>query len=95
MRKAVALALQSAMLHLNLGLVLAESYDFAGALAEINEAVRLAPRSAFAHLNRGRALLDLGGTADAKRDLQLASQLAPQMPEPYYFLAVIEKPNVP
>jgi Flp pilus assembly protein TadD len=89
--KAVALAPQSAMLHLDLGIVLAESYDFQRALAEINEALRLAPRSALAHLNRGTVLLDLGGNADAKPDLELARQLAPQMPEPYYFLAVIEK----
>jgi len=90
-RKAVALAPASAMLHLDLGIVLAESFDFRQALAENNEAVRLAPRSALAHLNRGSVLLDLGGNADAKPDLELARQLAPQMPEPYYFLAVIEK----
>jgi tetratricopeptide (TPR) repeat protein len=57
----------------------------------MNEAVRLAPKSAFAHLRRGNVLLDLGGNADAKPDFELARQLAPQMPEPYYFLAVIEK----
>lgn len=90
-RKAVALAPESAMLHLDLGIVLTESFDFASALPEIDEAVRLAPRSALAHLRRGNVLLDLGGNADAKPDLELARQLAPQMPEPYYFLAVIEK----
>lgn len=90
-RKAVALAPESAMLHLDLGIVLTESLDFASALPEIDEAVRLAPRSALAHLRRGNVLLDLGGNADAKPDLELARQLAPQMPEPYYFLAVIEK----
>jgi Flp pilus assembly protein TadD len=90
-RKAVALAPESAMLHLDLGIVLAESFDFARALPEMTEAVRLAPKSALAHLNRGTVLLDLGGKADAKPDLELARQLAPQMPEPYYFLAVIEK----
>lgn len=90
-RKAVAIAPASAMLHLDLGIVLTESFDFRGALLELNEAVRLAPRSALAHLRRGNLLLDLGGNADAKPDLELARQLAPQMPEPYYFLALIEK----
>jgi tetratricopeptide (TPR) repeat protein len=36
-------------------------------------------------------LLDLGRNTEAKPDLEVASVLAPQMPEPYYFLAVIEK----
>ena len=90
-RKAVTLAPQSAVAHLDLGMVLAESYDLAGALTEDSEAVRLAPGSALAHLNRGRALLDLGRNAEAKPDLELASHLATQMPEPYYFLALIEK----
>src|SRR6516225_6064945 len=90
-RKAVTLARQSAVAHLDLGMVLAERYDLAGALIEDSEAVRLAPRSALAHLSRGRALLDLERNTEAKPDLELASHLAPQMPEPYYFLALIEK----
>jgi tetratricopeptide (TPR) repeat protein len=36
-------------------------------------------------------LFDLGRITEAKADLALASSLAPQMPEPYYFLALIEK----
>jgi Flp pilus assembly protein TadD len=36
-------------------------------------------------------LLDLGRNAEAKPDLESASRLAPQMPEPFYFLALIEK----
>jgi tetratricopeptide (TPR) repeat protein len=91
LRKAVTLAPQSAVMHLDLGMVLAESYDLTGALTESGKAVRLAPGSAFAHLNRGRVLFDLGRNTEAKPDLELASRLAPQMPEPYYFLALIEK----
>ena len=91
LRRAVTLAPQSAVIHLDLGMVLAENYDLAGALTENNQAIRLAPGSALAHLNRGRVLLDLGRNTEAKPDLELASRLAPQMPEPYYFLAVIEK----
>jgi tetratricopeptide (TPR) repeat protein len=91
LRKAVALAPQSPVLHLDLAMVLADSYEFADALAENTEAIRLDPGSAVAYLNRGRVLLDLGGKADAKPDFEQASQLAPQMPEPHYYLAIIEK----
>jgi len=35
--------------------------------------------------------LDLGRNAEAKPDLETACRIAPQMPEPYYFRAVIEK----
>jgi tetratricopeptide (TPR) repeat protein len=91
MRRAVALQPQSAAAHLELGLVLAESYDLAGALKESDEAVRLAPRSALAHLNRGRILLDLGRNAEAQPEFETASRLAPQMAEPFYFWAVIER----
>jgi tetratricopeptide (TPR) repeat protein len=91
LRKAVTLAPQSSVAHLDLGMVLAESYDLTGALTESSEAVRLAPGSALAHLNRGRVLFDLGRNTEAKPDLELASRLAPEMPEPFYFLAVIDK----
>lgn len=91
LRRAVALAPQSPVMHLGLGMVLAESYDLTGALAENNEALRLAPESAQAHLNRGRVLLDLGRNAEAKPDLESTIRRAPHMPEPYYFLALIEK----
>lgn len=91
LRRAVALAPQSAAAHLGLGMVLAESYDLTGALTENDEAVRLAPGSALAHLNRGRVLLDLGRNAEARPDFESARRIAPQMPEPHYFLAVIEK----
>ncbi|HEV3192179.1 MAG TPA: tetratricopeptide repeat protein [Polyangiaceae bacterium] len=90
-RKAVALAPQSPVAHLDLAMVLAETYDLAGALTENDEAVRLAPGSALAHLNRGRVLFDLGRNERAQPDLITASRIAPQMPEPYYFLAVMEK----
>jgi len=91
LRRAVALAPQSAAMHLDLGMVLAESYDLSGALAENTEAVRLAPGSALAHLNRGRVLFDLRRPDEARPDLELARRIGPQMPEPWYFLAMIEK----
>lgn len=91
LRKAVALKPQSATAHLDLGMVLAESYDLEGALTENDEAVRLAPGSAFAHFDRGRVLFDLGRKAEAQPDLESARRLAPEMPEPYFFLALIAK----
>jgi tetratricopeptide (TPR) repeat protein len=72
-------------------MVLAESYDLTGALAETGEAVRLVPASALAHLNHGRVLFDLGRNGKAQADLETASRIDPQMPEPYYFLAMIAK----
>jgi Flp pilus assembly protein TadD len=91
LRRAVALAPQSAVTHLDLGMVLADGYDLAGALTENDEAVRLAPGSTLAHLNRGRVLLDLGRNAEAKPELEIACRIAPRMPEPFFFWAVIEK----
>jgi tetratricopeptide (TPR) repeat protein len=87
----VAIEPQSAAAHLDLGMVLAESYDLAGALTENDEAVRLAPNSALTHLHRGRVLFDLGRPAEAQPDLESARRIAPEMPEPYYFLALIAK----
>jgi tetratricopeptide (TPR) repeat protein len=72
-------------------MVLEESYDLAGALTETGEAVRLAPGSAVAHLNRGRVLFDLGRSAEAKPELETARRISPNLPESYYFLALIEK----
>jgi len=48
LRKAVALAPASPAVHLDLGMVLAENFDLAGALTETGEAVRFAPGSAVA-----------------------------------------------
>jgi tetratricopeptide (TPR) repeat protein len=91
LRRVVALAPQSPTAHLELGMVLADSYDLAGALAETDEAVRLAPGSALTHFNRGRVLFDLGRNAEAQPELESARSIDEQMPEPYYFLAMIEK----
>ncbi len=92
LRRVVALEPDSSTAHLDLGMVLAESYDLPGALAENDEAIRLGRGDmALAHLNRGRVLFDLGRREEARPDLETAVRLAPQMPEPYYFLAMIAK----
>src|SRR5579883_3483600 len=92
LRRVVALEPDSSTAHLDLGMVLAESYDLPGALAENDEAIRLGRGDmALAHLNRGRVLFNLGRREEARPDLETAVRLAPQMPEPYYFLAMIAK----
>ena len=63
----------------------------AHALVEASEAVRLAPQSGVAHFYRGRILYDLGRTTEAQPEFETASQLVPQMPEPRYFLALVDK----
>jgi len=91
LRKVVSLSPQSATAHLDLGLVLAESHDLPGALAETGEAVRLAPESAAARFNHGRVLYDLGRNVEAQPDFESACRIAPKMAEPYYYLALVEK----
>ena len=77
--------------HLDLALALSESYDLAAALVQAGEAVRLAPQSGVAHFYRGRILYDLNRATEAQGDFETACMLAPQMPEPRYFLALIDK----
>ena len=91
LRKVVALRPDLAATHLDLALALADSYDLPGALAETNEAVRLAPQSGVVHFYRGRVLYDLGRTTEAQPEFETACRLVPQMPEPRYFLALIDK----
>src|SRR4029079_9468516 len=61
------------------------------ALVETGEAVRLAPQSAVAHFYRGRVLYDLGRSKEALPEFESASRLDAKMPEPRYFLALVEK----
>ncbi len=76
---------------MDLALALADSYDLTGALVQTGEAVRLAPQSGVAHFYRGRILYDLSRATEAQRDFETACRLAPLMPEPRYFLALIDK----
>src|SRR5205823_2293798 len=41
--------------------------------------------------NRGRVLFDLGRSAEAQPEFEAAYRLIPTVPEPRYFLALIEK----
>ncbi len=91
LRQVVSLEPNLAAAHLDLAIALASSYDLSAALAQTSEAVHLAPQSAFTRFYRGRILFDLGRTADARPDFETASRLDPQMPEPKYFLALIDK----
>src|ERR1019366_9098345 len=91
LRKVVDLVPDLAAAHLDLALALADSYDLTAALVQTGEAVRLAPQSGVAHFYRGRVLYDLNRTAEAQRDFETSCRLAPLMPEPRYFLALIDK----
>lgn len=91
LRKVVALRPDLAAAHLDLALALADSYDLPGALAETSEAVRLAPQSGVVHFYRGRVLYDLGRVTEAEPEFETARQRIPQMPEPGYYLALIDK----
>jgi tetratricopeptide (TPR) repeat protein len=53
--------------------------------------VRLAPQSGVAHFYRGRILYDLGRSNEAQPEFETACRLNSQMPEPRYFLALIDK----
>ena len=77
--------------HLDLALALSSSYNLPTALVEASEAVRLAPQSAVAHFYRGRVLFDLGRGKEAQPEFETACRLDAKMPEPRYFLALIEK----
>ena len=91
LRQVVDLEPDLAAAHLDLALALADSYDLPAALAQTGEAVRLAPQSGVAHFYRGRVLFDLGRSNDAQPEFETACRLNAQMPEPRYFLALIDK----
>jgi tetratricopeptide (TPR) repeat protein len=71
--------------------VAADSYNLPAALVQTSEAVRLAPQSGVAHFYRGRILYDLGRNEEAQPEFETACRLNARMPEPRYFLALIDK----
>ena len=91
LRQVADLVPDSAATHLDLALALSSTYNLPTALVEAGEAVRLAPRSAVAHFYRGRILYDLGRNKEALPEFETTCQLDAKMPEPRYFLALIEK----
>ena len=91
LRQVVDLVPDRAAAHLDFALALADGYNLQAALSETTEAVRLAPQSAVAHFYRGRVLYDLGGSREARPEFEAACRLDSKMPEPRYFLALIEK----
>ena len=91
LRRVVDLAPDVAAAHLDLALALADSYNLPASLAETSEAVRLAPQSGVAHFYRGRILYDLGRSDQAKPEFETASRLDAHLPQPRYFLALIDK----
>ncbi|MFP5229679.1 MAG: tetratricopeptide repeat protein [Acidobacteriota bacterium] len=91
LRKVVALRPDLAATHLDLALALADSYNLPEALTETTAAERLAPQSGVVHFYRGRVLYDLGRPTEAQPEFETARQILPQMPEPRYYLALIDK----
>jgi len=91
LRKVVELAPDLAAAHLDLALALASGYDLPAALEQTGEAVRLAPQSGVAHSYRGRILYDLGRSTEAQPEFETACGLDQNLPEPRYFLALIDK----
>lgn len=65
------------------GLLKAKSRDFAGAVAEFNQAIALAPDFAPLYYNRGRAYEDQGNAAAALADYDRALGLNPQYDQAY------------
>jgi tetratricopeptide (TPR) repeat protein len=81
---------------LNLGTLLYEQGDLAGAAEEFRSAVRRAPKNPLAHFNLGTALEDLGELEAAARHLGEALRLKPEYADAHYNLArVCEKLNTP
>jgi tetratricopeptide (TPR) repeat protein len=79
---------------LNLGTLLYEQGDRAGAAEQFRSAVRLAPRNPLAHFNLGTVLEDLGELEGAARHLGEALRLKPEHADAHYNLArVCEKLN--
>lgn len=79
---------------LNLGTLLYEQGDGAGAAEQFRSAVKLAPRNPLAHFNLGTVLEDLGELEGAARHLGEALRLKPEHADAHYNLArVCEKLN--
>src|SRR3569833_1189458 len=74
-----------------MALALAAGYDLSAALVQTGEAVRLAPQSGVAHFFHGRVLYDLSRSSEARSEFETATRLNARMPEPRYFLALIDK----
>lgn len=90
-RKVVELDPKSAEAHLNLGIAVADQFNFDAALKEFSDAVQLAPDCGACHYNKGRALLDLGRNVEAKTELEVAVRLDPKSAESWYLLGLIER----
>jgi tetratricopeptide (TPR) repeat protein len=88
LRRAARQAPNDAVLHHNLGVVLANNNQLADALSCFEKAVRLRPDYAAAHHHRGNALRDLGRAADAIPCYEEALRLQPPNAAACYDLGV-------
>src|SRR5262249_2479543 len=86
-REAIRLDPKLAHAHNNLGIVLTERGDLAGAEACFREAIRLDPKLAHAHYNLGLVLSDRRDLAGAKACFREAIRLDPTPAGPHSSLA--------
>jgi predicted Zn-dependent protease len=70
----------------NLGALLAQSGDLAGAAAQFSAVVGLKPDDFYGHLNWGTVLLQSGKPADAAIQFREAIRIDPSQPVPHQLL---------
>jgi tetratricopeptide (TPR) repeat protein len=73
--------------HYRNALAMIRDRDFAGAIAELDQALRLNPRLGVAHAARASALHGLGRFQEAVGDYEAALKLSPELATPLYGLA--------
>jgi predicted O-linked N-acetylglucosamine transferase (SPINDLY family) len=73
-----------ALLHAELGAVLAHANKLAEAEASYREALRLQPGFGVVHHNLGNALRDMGRLEEAEASYRRAAELMPEVPEVHY-----------
>jgi predicted Zn-dependent protease len=73
--KALALDPRIRIAHFDLGIVLAQDGQYAGAIRELKEAIRLDPDRTDAHYRLARVYRDAGKTAEANAELDIVKQL--------------------
>ena len=89
-RRALAVDPGIELVHNNLGHILAERGDMAGAEKEYREALRLNPASGLAHYNLGGVLMGRGAYAEAEEHDLEAVRLKPDLAAAHYNLGVLE-----
>ncbi len=94
MQTAIAIRPNWTEAYVELGEILLENVDFAGAKSAFESAISTAKvKSGIAHLGLGKALFGLKKPADSKKQLEAAVELVPNLVDAYLLLADIEYAN--